>query len=218
MSRGLPGDVATAVASQNVNLVLFAKLEFPSPTGTLYLHNGLGTYTWDSQDWLGVGDLGTISQVQEGMDISPYAITLQLSGLDTDMAGIALNDTVDYYMRPVTVYLGVLDSSDDLLADPTQIFAGFMDQMNLSVGASGGDAIQLVAESELARFDKSANYMYTNASQQEEHSGDLFFNHLHKIEGAKIKWRGTEGGGGAGSPGTPQDPGDIKEYREFFPV
>lgn len=211
MSRGLPSAVATAVASQNVNLVLFAKLEFPSPTGTLYLHNGLGTYTWGSQDWLGVGDLGSISQVEEGMDVSPYAITLQLSGLDTDMAGIALNDTVDYYMRPVTVYLGVLDSSDSLLADPTQIFAGFMDQMNVSVGVSGGDAIQLIAESELARFDKSANYMYTNASQQESYSGDLFFSHLHKIEGAKVKWRGTESGGAAGSP---QTEGDIAEFRQ----
>ena len=211
MSRGLPSSVATAVASQNVNLVLFAQVEFPSPTGTLYLHNGLGTYTWGSQNWLGVGDLGTISQVEEGTDVSPYAITLQLSGLDSDISGVALNDTVDYYMRPVTVYLGVLDSSDALLDTPIQIFAGFMDQMNVSVGSDGGDAIQLIAESELARFDKSNNYMYTNASQQDAHSGDLFFNHLHKIEGAKIKWRGTESGG---PPGSPQPPGDVVEFRQ----
>ena len=76
MSRGFPADVATALAQQHVAIVSFAKLEFPS--GTVYLHNSLGTYTWGGQDWLGVGDLGSISQVEEGLDVSPYAITLTL--------------------------------------------------------------------------------------------------------------------------------------------
>ena len=125
MSRGFPANVATALAQQHVAIVTFAKLEFPS--GTIYVHNSLGTYTWDSQDWLGVGDLGSISQVEEGIDVSPYAITLTLSGLDATISGAAL--TEDDFMRPVTVYMGVLDADDALIADPTQIWAGFMDQM-----------------------------------------------------------------------------------------
>ncbi len=209
MTRGFSTAVNTALQAQNVNLVMFAKLEFPS--GTLYVHNGLGTYNWDSQDWLGVGDLGSISKVEEGTDVSPYAITLTLSGLDATISGAAL--TEDYYMRPVTVYLGLLDSDDVLIDTPSQIWAGLMDQMNLTVGADGGDAIQLIAESELSRFDKSKNLMYTNANQQQRFSGDLFFSHIHKVEGAKIKWGASAGG--QGPVDNPQDPGDIKEYREF---
>jgi len=208
MTRGFSTAVNTALQAQNVNLVMFAKLEFPS--GTLYVHNGLGTYTWDSQNWLGVGDLGSISKVEEGVDVSPYAITLTLSGLDATISGAAL--TEDYFMHPVTVYLGVLDSDDTLIDTPTQVWAGFMDQMNLTVGADGGDAIQLIAESELSRFDKSKNLMYTNANQQQRYSGDLFFSHIHKVEGAKIKWGASEGG--QGPVDNPQTPGDIKEYRE----
>ncbi len=184
MSRGFPTNVATALAQQHVAIVTFAKLEFPS--GTIYVHNSLGTYTWGGQDWLGVGDLGSISQVEEGIDVSPYAITLTLSGLDATISGAAL--TEDYFMHPVTVYMGVLDADDSLLADPTQIWAGFMDQMNVSLGADGGDAIQLIAESELSRFDVSRNLMYTNAAQQERYSGDLFFSHIHKVQGAKFDW------------------------------
>jgi hypothetical protein len=194
MSRGFPTNVATALAQQHVGIVTFAKLEFPS--GTVYVHNSLGTYTWGGQDWLGVGDLGSISQVQEGIDVSPYAITLTLSGLDTTISGAAL--TEDYFMRPVTVYMGVLDADDALIADPTQIWAGFMDQMNVSLGADGGDAIQLIAESELSRFDMSRNLMYTNAAQQERYSGDLFFSHIHKVQGAKFDWgKKTPGRDGA---------------------
>ena len=184
MSRGFPAAVATALAQQNVAIVTFAKLEFPS--GTVYLHNSLGSYTWGGQEWLGVGDLGSISQVEEGLDVSPYAITLTLSGLDATISGAAL--TEDYYLHGVTVYLGVLDADDVLIDTPTQIWAGFMDQMNMTVGADGGDAIQLVAESELSRFNKSLNLMYTNTAQQERSTGDLFFNFLHRIEGAKINW------------------------------
>jgi len=210
MSRGFPAAVATALAQQHVAIVSFAKLEFPS--GTVYLHNSLGMYTWGGQDWLGVGDLGSISQVEEGLDVSPYAITLTLSGLDATISGVAL--TEDYYLHPVTVYLGVLDTDDVLISDPTQIWAGFMDQMNMSVGADGGDAIQLIAESELSRFNKSLNLMYTNAAQQEKSSGDLFFNFMHKIEGAKVNWgaKSTGSSGGVGTPTGPQH-NQVNPYR-----
>jgi len=205
MSRGFPPAVATALAQQHVSIVTFAKLEFPS--GTLYVHNSIGTYNWDSQDWLGVGDLGSISQVEEGQDVSPYAITLTLSGLDATISGAAL--TEDYFMHPVTVYLGVLDADDALIANPTEIWAGFMDQMNLTVGADGGDAIQLIAESELSRFDKSANLMYTNAAQQERYSGDLFFSHIHKVQGAKFDW-GARTAGSNSTPAIDDDNGSVK--------
>jgi hypothetical protein len=210
MSRGFPAAVATALAQQNVAIVTFSKLEFPS--GTVYLHNSLGSYTWGGQEWLGVGDLGSISQVEEGLDVSPYAITLTLSGLDATISGAAL--TEDYYLHAVTVYLGVLDADDVLIDTPTQIWAGFMDQMNMTVGADGGDAIQLVAESELSRFNKSLNLMYTNTAQQERSTGDLFFNFLHRIEGAKINWGSrTPGGSNLGAPVV--DPDDYKNIRLF---
>ena len=189
MSRGFPTAVATALAQQHVAIVTFAKLEFPS--GTVYVHNSIGTYTWGSQDWLGVGDLGSISQVQEGLDVSPYSITLTLSGLDATISGAAL--TEDYYLHPVTVYLGVLDADDTLIADPTQIWAGAMDQM--------------IAESELSNFNRSLNLMYTNVAQQEKSSGDLFFNFMHKVEGAKIKWGAPTSGNNSNYEFRPDETG-----------
>ena len=184
MSRGFPSAVLDALSAQHVVLVTFTKLEFPS--GTLYLHNSIGTYTWGGQDWLGTGDLGEISQIEEGADVSPYKITLSLSGLDPDISAAAL--TEDYYLQPVTVYLGVLDASDDLIADPTIIWEGAMDQMLVTVGAAGGDVISLTAESELARFNKASNLKYTSAQLQNDFAGDLGFDLMADIEGAKLRW------------------------------
>ena len=198
MSRGFPTNVANALATQHVSLVTFVQLAFPS--GTVYLHNSIGTYTFGGKDYLGVGDLGAISPLEEGADISPYQITLSLSGLDSTIAGAAL--TEDYYMHAVTVLLGVLNADDALLADPTVVFEGFMDQMNISVGADGGDVITLTAESELARFDKASNIKYTAIQLQSEFSGDLALEFMPDIEGAKIRWGDPTSASVAGSAGS----------------
>lgn len=194
MSRDFPTNVATALAAQHVATVTFVKLEFSS--GTLYLHNSIGTYTWGSQNWLGAGDLGSVSAIEEGSDASPYKITLSLSGIDSTISGAAL--TEDYYMRPVTLYLGALDANDDLLATPTEVWAGFMDQMNVTLGADGGDAIELIAESELAKFDRASNQRYTDNNQQATHSADLIFEFLQDIEGIKVLWGDRTSDSGAG--------------------
>jgi len=201
--------VKAALASQHVEIVSFAKLEFPS--GTVYLHNSLGTLTWGGNDWLGVGDLGAISQVEEALDVSPYAITLTLSGLNTTITAAAL--TENYFMHSATIYIGVLDADAELITTPTQIWSGYMDQMNMSVGADGGDGIEMICESELSRFNRSSNLMYTNVSQQAKSSGDLFFNHIHKVEGAKINWGASQMPGGTGTPVIPDiNPYDIVLY------
>ena len=199
MSRGFPSAVLTALSSDHVALVTFAKLEFPS--GTIYLHNSIGTYTWGGNDWLGTGDLGEISQLEEGAEISPYKITLSLSGLDATISGAAL--TEDYYLQPVTVYLGVLNANDVLIADPTIVWEGAMDQMELSVGAADGDTIVLTAESELARFDKASNLKYTDAQLQSDSAGSLGFEFMADIEGAKIRWGDPNSDAVAGGPANP---------------
>jgi hypothetical protein len=186
-------------------LVTFVKLAFPS--GTVYLHNSIGTYTFGGNNYLGLGDLGAISPLEEGADVSPYQITLSLSGLDSTIAGAAL--TEDYYMHAVTVLLGVLNADDVLLADPTVVFEGFMDQMDVSVGADGGDVISLTAESELARFDRSSNLKYTGVQLQSEFAGDVAFEFMPDIEGAKIRWGDPNSDSVAGAPGSQ----NIYEYE-----
>ena len=207
MSRAFPSAVATALSAGHVVLVTFAKLAFPS--GTIYVHNSIGTFTWGGQDWLGTGSFGDISQIEEGADVSPYKITLTLSGLDATVSGAAL--TEDYYMHPVSIYLGALNADDVLIADPTIVWEGVMDQMNLSIGAEGGDAIQLTAESELARFDKASNKKYTHSQQQDQHSGDLLFEFMADIEGAKIRWGDASSNNVAGAPNIPKF--EIPEIR-----
>ena len=194
MSRGLSASVLSALEGSVVRLVTFAKLSFSSET--MYVHDSIGTYTWGSQDWLGVGDFGSISSVEEGTEVSPYSLNLTLSGLDANIVSKTLDE--NYYMRPVDIYLGLLNEDDALIDTPTQIWSGFMDVMSLSAGASGGDSITLTAESEMSKFDRSANLRYTDTMLKKRNASDKFFEFLKDIDGVKIMW-GKNKSGGAGS-------------------
>ena len=202
MSRGFSTAQAAALASTFVQPVTFAKLEFGS--GTIYLHDSIGTLTWSTQDWLGVGDFGAVDQVQEAAEISPFAVRLTLSGLDSNLSNQAL--TQDYFQKPATLYLGLLDASDVLIDTPLEIFTGTMDQLSISVGTDGNDAIQLTCESSLARFDIASNVLYTNETQQRSHSGDKFFEFCPKIAaGLKISWRSPTSNDASGVPSTDEN-------------
>ncbi len=212
MSRDLASNTAISYSASNVFPITFVKLEFLPPTagvGTIRLHNGLGTYTWNdgsgNQNWLGTGDLGQISKIQEGEEVSPYGIQLTLSGLDPDLVGEAIKES--YYQRPVTLYVGALNDSDQLVATPNVMWTGFMDLMTASVGAEGGDSLVLNCESELAMFERSRNLLFTNSSQQTISTGDTFFNQLQDMEDLTLAW-GNKGSRIAGGPGFDSAPFD----------
>ena len=200
MSRPFSPASLAAFDLPYVTILTFVKLEFAAET--VYIHNGIGTYTWGDEDWLGVGSLGSVSTLEEGSEVSPYSITLTLSALDATLSGQALNE--DYFMRPVEVYVGILSADDELIEDPLPMWAGFMDVMSITAGQEGGNGDQIVVtcESELAAFDRSANLRYTNQTQQQRYPSDTFFEFMPKIEGLKIKWRGdADNGGTAGGRG-----------------
>lgn len=221
MSRDLASNTAASYASSNVFPITFVRLDFaPSPdgVGTIRIHNGIGTYTWNdgsgNQNWLGTGDLGQISKIQEGEEVSPYAIQLTLSGLDPDLVGEAIKES--YYQRPVTLYVGALNDSDQLVATPDVMWTGFMDLMTASVGASGGDTLVLSCESELAMFERSRNLLFTNSSQQLISTNtppDTFFNQLQDMEDLTLAW-GNRGsrvtGKGPGFDSAPFDDLDLE--------
>ena len=198
MSRAFGAASAAAFIEPNVSILTFVMLDFSS--GIVRVHNGLGTYTWGGNDWIGVGSLGAVSQLEEGADVSPYGITLTLSALDAVVSGAALNE--DYFMRPVAIYIGALSAEDVLLNDPLQMWGGHMDVMSVTAGAEN-DQVTINCESELAAFDRSSNLKYTTQSQQQFYPGDVFFNFLPKIDGAKIRWRDNNSDSVAGF--TPRD-------------
>jgi len=182
MSRGLSASNLTAIAAPHVRPLVFVKLEFDA--GTEYVHNGVGTYPWGSQTWTGIGALGQIGDLEEGLDLSPYAVTMTLNALDAELIAIAEGESV--FNRPATVYIGLLDENGVLVADPQHRWSGPMDHITIRLG--GEDALALLSENELRFFDQANGSRYTDEDLQGQYSGDLFFNLLDQMLDASVAW------------------------------
>lgn len=186
MSRGLATANATASTQNHVRPLLFVELQFAG--GTSYLHNGLGTYSWGGHSWLGYGALGSIGPIEEGDTLSPYAVELTLSGVDSTLLTQA--QTADIFERRVIIYIGFIDDNGALTADPDELWSGSMEHMTISLGGEV-DSITLTAESELIAHSFANGALFTDEDQQKRYSGDTFFEFQDQIQKARVQWGET---------------------------
>ena len=201
MSRDLSSANATALDGALIRPIVFVELEFDAPTGTLYIHDDIGPITakdWSgvSRTWDGVGDLGGLSKIDEGRDVSPYSVELMLTGIDATIASQVLTD--DSVLRNVYILVGLLDEDRALVDDPHPMWAGYVDDMQVAVGAES--VIRVTCESQLAAFEKTNGRLQNDADHQAEFSGDQFYEYLPQMLDAKFRWGGkTQSFSGAAS-------------------
>lgn len=197
MTRGISASTLSAIEDDSATPIIFAELRLDA--GTDYLHTGIGTITWGSNDWLGVGDLAQVESLRESNTLSPNALRLGLSGISSDITDLVFN--VNYYRRPCLAYLGAL-SGGALIEDPSLVFSGFIESLEMVIGDERGDTVILTAESELILFKRSRDVRYTDTRLQSEFSGDLGLEFKESVATDRIVWRGrnnpmgSEGSGG----------------------
>jgi hypothetical protein len=191
MSRGMAAANISASTAAHVRPLLFIEMRFDS--GTSRLHNGLGSFRWGGNDWLGYGSLGSVGAIEEGDDLSPYAVQLTLSGVDSTLLTIAQGTAI--FERRVIIYIGFINDAGALTADPDELWSGSMEHMTISLGG-GLDSITLQAESELIAHSQANGALFTDEDQQKRHPGDTFFEFLSQIQPPmRVQW-GTGATGG----------------------
>ena len=175
-----------ALRADDVEPIYLAELAFDS--GTERLHTGLGSISYGGDIYTGVGSFGQVGVVEEGANLSPYAVELTLSGIDQNILDLAQNE--QYFMRQVTVYLGALDATGALI-DAGLLFLGYAMAMPISAGGEQ-DIVTLRCESEAALLERSRDLRFTDAQLQSEYPGDLGLEYMAQLVNADPQWRGNE--------------------------
>jgi hypothetical protein len=184
MSRGITTALDNALSDPAVLYpVYLAKLGFDS--GTVFLHSGLGDITYDGDTYTGVGTLGDVSTIEENSDTSANGVDLSLSGISNSILSIALDE--DIQGRPCTIYFGVFDTTSyTLIADPFEIYRGFMDVMN---GNYGNDAnIGLRVESEAIQWSRQRTLRYNDETQKSFFPDDTGFEFIGQAVAKPVIW------------------------------
>ena len=209
--RLLASDFSAVLDDAHTRIFWLVALEFSTP---LYLHTDIGDITFDSHTWQGVGDLGSVQQIDETSDLAAPGARISLNGLNPDITARARTEL--YSGKPADIYLAARDAaSGDLVDDPVHILGATMEQMTITDGPEVG-AIELLLEDERAIFDRSPNILMSNAQQQERYTGDLCFEFLPDLQELDIQWGlGRTVDLGRRNP-APQYPGQTDEFDENF--
>lgn len=153
-------------------LIWLAELGFDG--GTTRLCTAAFDISYQGETFSGVGSFGAVEQVSETTDTIPTGLKLSLSGVDGAFVAAALAE--DYQMRPVRVWLGALDDSNNLILNPIGPFAGRMDTMPVTRGAQSL-TVSIVCTHELADGARPDNSTYSDADQRARYPDDGYCRH-----------------------------------------
>ena len=204
MSRTLSTAMQAVATAELVRPIYLVDLEFAS--GSIYLWSGLGDLSFNSNTYIGAGDLLSIGAVQESTELTATGAQITLGGIKQSLLTLARDEP--YQGRPLTIRLGAFDENGDLIASTVILFSGFMDVMTIN-DSGETSTITVSAENKLIVFQKTAVRRYTAEDQKIEHPTDKGFEFVSKIQEKEIVWgRPSPASMNTGGRGNP-----LRDYR-----
>lgn len=181
MSRSIPSGILSALSQPTIEPFYAVELKFSS--GTVRMWTGYGDRTIDGETYIGTGNLLNINGIEETADLSAKGITITLSGVDTSLISLALQEP--YQGREARVLFGVMGVSDYV-----EVFAGLMDVMTHEDDGTSA-RITLTVESKLVTLQRPNIRRYTSENHKLRYAGDTFFDFVEQLQDKEIAWGRT---------------------------
>lgn len=161
----------------------FFAVELLFDSAPIRMWTGQGEATIDSNTYLGAGQLLSISSVDETSEIAVKGADIVLSGINSEVISLALQST--YQGRVCNIYFG--QSSGNTFTGLTQIFSGYMDEMNISEGPDTG-TIELKVENKLIDLERARVARYTSGYQKSRYPNDLGLDFVESLQNKDVPW------------------------------
>ena len=186
MSRALTADMITAIIASSVSPIFLASIG--TLGGTIYVWSGVGSITWNGNVYLGVSNFGGVTAVEEASDLTATTVQFSLNGVNDAYLTIALSMIRQGYNA--TLWIGALNSSYALIADPYQLFKGLTDVPECN---ESGDTTTIVisAESRIVNLSRPRERRYTTQDQQIDDPTDVGFDFVPSLQDAIIVFGGN---------------------------
>ena len=187
MARNITTAYNNAIKSDTV--IPFFATELAFNTGTLRFWNGYGDITMtaggSSNTFTGLGDATGISPIDEQSLIQASGANLVLNGVKSSLISTALS--AQYSNRDGKIFLGLFDSSKNVIADVYTLFVGKMDVM---VIRESGDTctIELKLENRLVALERPNLRRMTDEDQKNLFSGDKGFEFIADLQDKELVW------------------------------
>ena len=182
MARTLTAQVITDVTAIQVVPILLVKMEFDN--ADLNVWTGIGNLTFNGDVYLGTGELGGISPIEESADLRANGVSLSITGILSANLATALGEP--FQDRPATIWFGTF-SSGTLSADPIQMFKGRMDTMEIEEFGETS-IINLGIENELIHLERPNERRLTPQDQKNLFPNDKGFGFVANTQDMQLIW------------------------------
>jgi hypothetical protein len=180
--RSLTTAASNALAAGHVRAVVFVEMNFPS--GFLRVNNSAQSLDWNGSTWLGVGRLGSIDTIGEGLTLEARGLRFAITGIAPEHVAVALGQ--QYQGRACKVWFAPLDEGYAPVADPALVFSGRLDTMDVELGSTA--TITVSAESRLADWDRPRVRRYNAEDQSITDPADRGFEFVPQMVEKQLRW------------------------------
>jgi len=200
-------DISTSVLGSLEEGVVypFFTVELLFDSAPIRLWTGSGTLVFGGDSYIGTGTLLDISSVEETSEMAVKGATITLTGMNSEVISLALQSP--YQGRICNISFGMFATGELLKEDGayilledgstigletqetglTQIFSGYMDQMNISEGPEFG-TIELKVENKLIDLERQRVRRFTNQFQKSLYPNDRGLEFVENIQDKEIVW------------------------------
>ena len=180
-TRNITSLVETALSAEVIEPFFAIELLFDS--APIRLWTGVGDATIDGNNYIGTGTLLEISSVEETSQLAVRGATITLSGMNSEVISLALQSS--YQGRVCNIYFGVVDGNT--YSGLTEIFSGYMDEMNIDEGPEFG-SIELKVENKLIDLERARVRRYTSGYQKSKYPNDKGLDFVEDLQDKDIVW------------------------------
>ena len=200
-------DLSAAISSNLEDDVVypFFAVELNFDASPLRLWTGTGDLVFEGVTYAGTGNLLDVSSIEETSEIAVRGATLTLTGIPSEVVSLALQ--TPYQGRICNIYFGMFskgallqeDGAYILLEDGskialelqdtglTQIFSGYMDEMNIDEGPETS-TVEVKVENKLIDLHRARVRRFTTGYQIGVYPGDKGFDFVESIQEKEIVW------------------------------
>lgn len=204
MSRDLSNITIESISEDVVYPFFATELRFVD--NIIRMWTGQGTLVLeDGTEWIGLGQLLSISSIEETSEMAVKGATITLSGIPSELLSLALS--TPYQGRVAKIYFGTFQQGsilqetgnyillegggrinlESMSTGFNELFSGYMDQMNIE---EAGDTatIEMAVENKLIDLERARVARFTSGYQKSIYPDDDGLNFIEDLQDKKIPW------------------------------
>lgn len=186
-----PETIEAALGGRAVRASFLVLFDFA--TEPMRLWTGAGKLEAGGHDWMGLGEIGTISGLEQAVNGEAPETSFVLSGINSDIVRLA-RDEFDEEARDrlVQVLIQFHNYEDDqpleLFDEPYAVWGGRMQNARFELEGPSSRKITVTAESLFALRSRPTFSQYTDADQKARFAGDRGFEFVSTLINKVVTW------------------------------